>query len=315
MNDSKRVIVTGATGLIGKKLCAQLIDRGYQLVIFSRNPASARQTLPGAAEYVAWTPSERGEWAAAIDGAHGVIHLAGAPISEGILGKRWTEAYKAEIRDSRVIGTRGIVTAMAAARRKPAVFVCASGIGYYGHRDDTRLDESAAPGNDFVARVVVAWEQEAARAEEFGIRTVRIRTGLLLDPESGVLPQIMLPFRLFVGGPVLPGSQWYSWIHPADEIALLLMALEDERVRGPLNATAPEPQTNRDFSATLGKVMESPSWMPVPEFSLRLTLGEMADLVTTGQRVLPYKAQELGYQFQYRELEPALRNLLGKEPA
>ncbi len=312
ISDPKRVVITGATGLIGKKLCARLRDKGYQLVIFSRNPAKARQTVPDAAEYVAWSPAENGTWASAIAGVYGVIHLAGEPIAEGIFGKRWTAANKALIRDSRVIGTRGIVNAMAAAQQKPQVFVCASAIGYYGFRDDTPLDEQAPPGSDFVAQVTVAWEQEAARAETLGIRTVRLRTGLLLDPESGVLPQIMLPFRFFSGGPVLPGNQWYSWIHPDDEIGLILLALEDQRAHGPLNATAPEPETNRDFSATLGRVLGSPSWLPVPELSLRLLLGEMADLVVKGQRVLPRKALALGYQFQYPSLEAALRQLLGK---
>lgn len=235
-----------------------------------------------------------------------------APISEALLGPRWIDEYKAEILNSRVIGTRGLVNAMAGLSPRPSVFVCASAVGYYGYRDATPLDESSPPGDDFVAGVCVAWEREAARADDLGIRRVSLRTGLLLDPEAGVLPQIMLPFRLFSGGPVLPGTQYYSWIHPADEIGLLLLALDDERVRGPLNASAPTPQTNREFSATLGKVISSPSWLTVPQAGLRLALGEMADLVIKGQRVLPKRALELGYQFKFTELEAALRDLLGK---
>jgi uncharacterized protein (TIGR01777 family) len=311
MSNSKRIILTGATGLIGTRLFAALRERGYEVVIFSRSPDAARARLPGAADYVAWTPSEGGPWAAALDGAHAVIHLAGAPISQGLIGVRWTEAYKREIRASRVVGTRGIVQAIAAVRNRPAVLVNASAIGYYGYRDDTPLDESAPPGRDFVAEVTVAWEREALAAEPLGVRVALVRTGIVLDPGAGALGQLLIPFRLRTGGPIMPGTQYYSWIHPADEVGIILLALEDERARGPLNATAPTPQTNRDFTTTLGQVLGSPSWLAVPEFSLRIALGEMADLVTKGQRVLPKRAQELGYSFRFPELAPALRDLLG----
>ncbi|MFN3374800.1 MAG: TIGR01777 family oxidoreductase, partial [Chloroflexus sp.] len=256
-------------------------------------------------------PAEQGPWFAAINGAWGVVHLAGAPISSGLLGKRWTPEYKAEILNSRVIGTRGIVNAMAAAQQRPAVFVCASAVGYYGfYRNNTPLDERAPAGRDFLAQVCVAWEAEAAKAEALGVRTVMLRTGLVLDPDSGALPQLMLPFKLLTGGPILPGTQVYPWIHPADEVGLIRFALENERVRGPLNAAAPNALANRDFAAVLGKVLGSPSWLPVPEFSLRLALGEMADLVVNGQNAVPRKALDLGYQFRFPTLEPALRDLL-----
>lgn len=312
MTENRRIVITGATGLIGRRLFSALQSRGYSLTIFSRNPAQARTVLPGASAYIAWEPAESGPWAEALAGAYGLVHLAGAPISKGLLGPRWYPDYKAEILNSRVIGTRGLVNAMAGLEQRPQVFVCASAIGYYGYRDDTPLDENAPPGDDYVAQVCVAWEREAARADELGIRRVSLRTGIVLDPEEGALNQLLLPFRMFSGGPVLPGSQYYSWIHPADEIGLLLLALEDERVRGPLNATAPNPKTNRAFSETLGRVVGSPSWLPVPEFSLRIALGEMADLVVKGQRVLPKQALALGYQFQFPELEGALRDLLGR---
>jgi uncharacterized protein (TIGR01777 family) len=310
MNNAKRIILTGATGLIGSRLFAALRERGYDVVIFSRSPDAARQKLPGAADYVAWTPAESGPWAAALDGAYGVIHLAGAPISQGLIGVRWTDEYKAEILNSRVVGTRGLVAAMAVASRRPAVLVNASAVGYYGYSDATPLDEYAPAGRDFVAEVCVAWEREAARAEELGVRVARVRTGIVLDPGAGALGQLLLPFRLRTGGPIMPGSQYYSWIHPDDEVGIFLLALEDERARGPINATAPTPETNRDFCATLGAVLGSPSWLPVPEFSLRIALGEMADLVTKGQRVLPRRAQELGYSFKYPELRGALSDLL-----
>jgi uncharacterized protein (TIGR01777 family) len=310
MSNPKRIVLTGATGLIGTSLFAALRERGYELVVFSRSPQSAREKLPGAADYVAWTPSEQGPWFGAVDGAHAVIHLAGAPISQGLLGVRWTEAYKREILESRTIGTRGIVNAIAAARSRPAVLVSASAVGYYGYRDDTPLDESAPPGRDFVAEVCVAWEREAVAAEPLGVRVARVRTGIVLDPGAGALGQLLLPFRLRTGGPIMPGTQYYSWIHPADEVGILLLALEDSRANGPINATAPTPETNRDFTSTLGQVLGSPSWLSVPEFSLRLALGEMADLVVKGQRVIPRRAQELGYIFRFPQLAPALRDLL-----
>lgn len=310
MTNGKRIILTGATGLIGTQLFAALRQRGYEIVIFSRGPADARSKLPGAADYVAWSPAAQGPWASAINGAHAVIHLAGAPISQGLLGLRWTSAYKQEILGSRVLGTRGIVNAIAAAARRPAVLVSASAIGYYGPHDATPLDEQAPPGRDFMAEVCVAWEREAVAAEALGARVVRLRTGILLDPSSGALAQLLIPFRLRTGGPIMPGSQFYSWIHPADEIGLILLALEDERASGPLNATAPNPVTSSDFAATLGRVLGSPSWLPVPEFSLRLALGEMADMVVHGQRVLPRRAQELEYGFRFAGLEAALRDLL-----
>lgn len=312
MSDQKRVIVTGATGLIGKQLFAALKQRGYAVVVFSRNPEHARATLPGAAEYVAWSAAEDGPWVAAVDGAEAVIHLGGAPISAGLIGKRWTREHKADILNSREIGTRGISNAICAASRRPRVLLSASGIGYYGFRDATPIDEDAPAGNDFLARVCIAWEREAARAEEVGVRVVRLRTGIVLDPHSGALDQMLLPFRMMSGGPIMPGTQYYSWIHPADQIGLMLMAIEDERVNGPLNATAPNPETSRDFASTLGKVLGSPSWLAVPEIALQLALGEMSTLVTTGQRALPHKAQSLGYQFRFAQLEPALRDLLGK---
>lgn len=310
MSSNKRIILTGATGLVGSKLFAALRERGYEVVIFSRSPQAARAKLPGAADYLAWQPAAPGPWAAAIDGAHAIINLAGAPISKGLIGPRWTPAYKEEIRSSRVMGTRGLVNAIAAASQRPTVLVNASSIGYYGYNDAMVFDERSPAGNDFVAEVCVAWEQEAARAADLGLRVAYIRTGIVLDPEEGALGQLMIPFRVRTGGPIMPGTQYYSWIHPDDEIGLFLLALEDARVAGPLNATAPNPQTNRDFTRTLGSVLGSPSWLAVPEFSLRIALGEMADLVVKGQRALPRRAEELGYQFRFRDLRPALADLL-----
>ncbi len=306
MSEAKRVIVTGATGLIGKRLCARLTEKGYAVVVFSRNADHARRSVPGMAEYVSWTPDARGDWGQALEGAYGVVHLAGTPIFR----KRWDAAYKAQIRDSRIISTRILVDAMEAAPVQPKVFICGSAVGYYGDTGNIEVNESSPPGDDFLAQVCVAWEQEARRAETLGIRTVLLRTGIVLDAKEGALPQLVVPFRLFVGGPILPGTQWLPWIHIDDEVGLIVLALEDARVSGPLNATAPAPQTNYDFTRTLGKVIGTPSWLPVPGFSLKLLLGELADRLVEGQRAMPQKAQELGYQFQYPTAEQALRNLI-----
>ena len=307
MSDQRRVVVTGATGLIGRALCKKLRERGFAVVVFSRSPNKAQQSVPDAAEYIAWQATETGDWAKAIDGAYAVISLAGASIA----GQRWNEAYKRELYDSRIVATRGLVKAMEQAQTKPKVFVSGSAVGYYGWRDDTPLDEDMTSGKDFLAQLCVDWEREAAVAEQFGVRTSMIRTGIVLDKDEGALSQLLLPFKMFVGGPVLPGTQWLSWIHLVDQVGIIMLALEDERVRGPINATAPTPQTNRDFSATLAQAMGRPSWLPIPGFGLQLLFGEMADaLLINGQRVLPHKAQEYGYQFMYPTLEPALQEIL-----
>lgn len=308
----RRVIVTGATGMLGQTLCQRLIAGGYAVVVFSRNPDAARTAIPGAAEYIAWSPGEPDAWASAIEGAHAVIHLAGAPIA----ARRWTESYKQEILNSRVRGTHGIVSAIEQAAARPQILISASGVDYYGDRGETPIDENAAPGSGFLSQVCIAWEREAQRAVSLGVRTVTLRTGIVLDQHEGALARLLLPFRLGVGGPVLPGSQWWSWIHRDDVTGLILLALEDDRVRGPLNLTAPEPERNRDFSAILGRVLKRPSWAPIPLFALRLLIGEMAGpLLVEKQRALPRKALELGYRFAYPRLEPALRQLLNGENA
>ena len=298
----KRVIVTGATGLIGKAVCKGLRVRDYDVIVFTRDPESARASVPDAAEYVAWQAEETGAWATQIDGAWAIINLAGAPVA----GKRWTDDYKRAIRDSRVIGTRGLVRAIAAANEKPQVLINGSAIGYYGARGATPLDEGAAPGDDFLADVVRDWEAEALEAEALGVRTALIRTGVVLDKDEGALALQKLPFQFFVGGPILPGTQWVSWIHLADEASIILFALEEEELRGPINAVAPAPQTNRAFSAALGGALGRPSWLPVPGFALRLALGEFAETIVTGQRVIPKKALEAGYEFRYGTSAAAL---------
>lgn len=305
MTDTKRVIVTGATGLIGKPLCKRLRERGYTVVAFSRSPDKARNKVE-AAEYVAWKPEENGQWSAAVDGAYAVINLAAA----GLYDKRWTEKFKREIRESRVIGTRGLVEAIGRAKQRPKALINASAVGIYGPRGLERVDESASLGNDFLANVCKDWEAEATRAERYGARVVLLRSGVVLEPSEGALRQLMLPYKFFVGGPILPGNQWLSWIHIDDQIGIILRALEDDQIRGPLNAVAPNAQTNAAFARTLGKVMGRPSLFPVPGFAVRLIVGEVASTVTTGQYVVPKKALDHGYQFRFSDSEAALRDLL-----
>jgi len=308
----KRVVVAGATGNIGKALSKRLVERGYELVVFSRNPDAARESVPGAAEYVAWKPEEQGLWTAAIDGVYGVVHLAGAPFFT-----RWkNEDYKREINESRLHGTRGLIKAMREAKSKPKVFIYGSSVGYYGFENTNRnmkMDEDALAGNDFWGQDSKMLEEEAAKAEELGIRTVILRTGILLSEDSGPLPGQVPQYKRFMGGYILPGTQWYPWIHIDDEVGIIMFALEDERVRGPLNLTAPDPPTNREFYKMLGKVMHRPSWFPMPGGLFKLFLGEAAVVVTMSRRVVPKKALELGYKFEYPDVEKALRQLLHEQ--
>jgi hypothetical protein len=231
--------------------------------------------------------------------------------ASSLFAKRWSDSFKREIRDSRVIGTRGIVNAIGEAANKPRVLINASAVGIYGPRGNEKLDESATLGNDFLAQVCKEWEAAAQDAERSGVRTVLLRSGIVLDPHEGALKQLMLPYQFGVGGPVLPGTQWLSWIHRDDETGIILQALENTTISGPLNATAPNPQTQAQFARSLGNALGKPSWIPVPGFAVRAVVGEVAETVTTGQYVVPKKALDLGYTFQFPTSDGALRDLLG----
>ncbi len=306
----KRVIVVGATGIIGRPLCRILQAAGYELVVFSRDPAAARRLVPDASEYVAWQAEERGDWVSAVDGAWAVVNMAGAPFFAC-----WNAAYKREVSASRQRATRGLIYAMSVANVKPQVFIGGGSIGFYGFMDkgnqkDKELDERQPVGNDWWGRDSLQLEEEILCAEDIGVRTVVIRTGIILDAGAGALGGQLERYQKGQGSYIRPGDQWYSWIHVEDEAELIRFALEDERVRGALNATAPYPERNREFFHILGELLGKPVNTGLPGFVLRLFLGEVATVVIHGRRVMPAKAQELGYKFKYAHAEEALRDLL-----
>jgi hypothetical protein len=304
-----RILVTGATGLIGVKLVEVLRDRGDEVVALSREPERAERSLSAGAQAVAWPdPVAAPPPAQALAGADAVVNLMGEPISQ-----RWSDAVKRRIHDSRVLGTRQLVAGIRQLpeAERPQILVSQSATGYYGPRAEETLDESASPGSDFLAGVVVAWEVEARAAESLGVRVALTRTGVVLTEAGGALGKMLPPFKAGIGGPVAGGRQYISWVHVDDVTGAILHALDDERMRGPVNVTAPAPVTNREFSKALGHVLHRPAVAPVPKLALQLLYGEMAVIVVTGQRVVPQRLQELGYSFRQTDLEPALADVLG----
>ena len=301
-----RVTLTGATGTIGRALVRALLDRGDEVTVLTRDPESAARRL-GDVQAVAWPdPLAAPPPVEALAGRDGVVHLAGESVAQ-----RWSEATKRAIRDSRVLGTRHLVAGLRAAEPRPKVLVSGSATGWYGPHGDERLDESApAAQGDFLAEVTEAWEREAAAAQELGVRVAMARTGVVLSESGGALEQMLPPFKLGVGGPIAGGGQYIPWIHLDDEVGALLFLLDTEAATGPVNLTAPEPVTNKEFSKTLGRVLRRPAFAPVPGFAIKLLFGEMGTVVTSGARVIPARLQELGYAFKCSALEPALRAAL-----
>ena len=298
-----RLVIAGGTGFIGSALCARLIDLGHSLTILARTQSPG--PILSNKDWIIWQPGSPGPWEEAIDGADGVINLAGEPIA-----RRWTQSQKERIRKSRMDTTRDLVTAIRKAKARPKFLLNSSAVGYYGPRGDELITEDGGPGSDFLSRVCIEWEEEAKKAEAFGVRVIRLRTGVVLGRGGGALAKMVPPFKLFIGGPLGTGRQWMSWIQMEDEIGLMVHLMERPEVRGAINATAPGPVTMKEFCQTLGRVLRRPSWAPVPAFVLRVLMGEMSDMVLTGQRVLPGKAQESGYAFKYPNLSEALQACL-----
>jgi uncharacterized protein (TIGR01777 family) len=301
-----RTIITGGTGLIGRALAADLNADGHQVVVLSRNPDQSIG-LPQSVQVEWWDARTAEGWGQLADGARAIVNLAGA----GLADSRWTEQRKQLIRDSRLNTGRAVVQAVDAATSKPEVVVQASGVGYYGPRGNEEITEKDSAGNGFLSQVAIQWEDATAPVDEMGIRRPIIRTSPVLASQGGALPRMLLPFRLFVGGPLGGGKQWFPWIHMADEVRAIRFLMEHTEATGPFNLTAPNPVTNADFARALGRVMRRPALFPAPAFALRLLFGEMATALLDGQRAVPQRLLDLGFAFRFPEIETALRDILG----
>jgi uncharacterized protein len=311
-----RVAVTGATGTIGRALVDALRERGDEVTALSRNSERARGLLDagpedqaGSLEVATWAGPGAGP--PPLDALHGrdaVVHLLGEQIAQ-----RWSDEAKRKIRDSRILSTRHLVTALGelAGGERPKALLSQSGAGWYGHRGDEWLDESGTAGDDFLAQLSADWEAEAGRAETLGVRVVRNRTGVVLAPSGGALEKMLPFFKAGVGGPVAGGRQYVPWIHLDDVVGAILFELDTEAASGPVNLTAPEPATNKELSKVLGRALRRPAFAPVPALAVKALYGEMADIVITGQRAVPGRLTELGYRFRQPDLEAALRDATG----
>jgi uncharacterized protein len=301
-----RVLVTGASGRIGKALCGELLGRGDEVVGLTRSPDKARETEPRMTWH-AWEPTLERPDAAAFEGVEGVINLVGEPINQ-----RWTDEAKQRIMDSRKVATHNLVGTIEGLATKPKVLVSQSAVGYYGNRGDETIDESSTPGDSFDARVCVEWEAAAHEVEAAGVRLAIVRTGQVMEPDGGILGELLLPFKLGLGGPLAGGKQWVPWIHLSDEVGILAWALDTEGVSGVVNGSAPNPVTNKEWSKALGRALGRPAILPIPGFAVEVKFGkEFGKIAQGGQKVLPRRTEELGYAFKWPEIDAALRDLVG----
>ncbi len=306
-----RVAVTGATGFIGRHLVTSLLARGDSVTALTRDPVHARGLLGDHVECVAWSPEEpTGVWRGALSNANAVVHLAGEPIAN----RRWNPAIKKRILDSRVLGTRHLVDAIAKGGHRPGVFVCASGSDFYGaDAGERELDETSPRGAGFLSDVCVAWESEAARAAEWGVREVRLRTGVVLGDSGGALEKMSGPFRWFIGGPVGSGMQWVPWIAIDDLVAIVLLAIDRDSVRGPINVVGPAPVRMREFAKALGAAMGRPSWFRVPSFAVKLAAGDVADSVVGSKRMVSRILAREGFVWRVNSVHDAMKRAVGTE--
>jgi uncharacterized protein (TIGR01777 family) len=301
-----KVLVTGASGRIGKALCDELLARGDEVVGLTRDPEKAR-AAQAQITWHAWEPTLERPAATAFDGVDGVVNLVGEKINQ-----RWTDEAKRKIMDSRKVATHNLVGAIDGLTTKPKVLVSQSAVGYYGNRGDEELDESSAPGESFDASVCVEWEKAAHEVEAAGVRLAIVRTGQVMETGGGILGELLLPFKLGLGGPLAGGNQWVPWIHLSDEVGILIWALDTESVSGVVNGTAPNPVTNKEWSKALGRALHRPAVLPIPGFAVEVKFGrEFGKVAQGGQKVLPKRTEELGYGFKFPEIDAALRNLVG----
>lgn len=295
-----KILITGGSGLIGKALQASFREKGHEMLLASRGE-------PKHENEVQWSVEDGFADATRLEGIDAVVHLAG----ESVSGLRWTDDKKKAIRDSRVLGTRNVVDAISKLKDKPKVFVASSAIGFYGERGDEEVTESSAAGEGFLAEVSKSWESESRRAEDAGIRTVLLRTGIVLSKEGGALGTMLTPFKFGVGGVVGSGKQWMSWISLDDHIAILNYVIENENIRGAVNAVSPHPVTNEEFTKTMGEVLYRPTFIPLPEFAVSMVFGEMGDaLLLASTKVMPKRLQDAGFEFTYTELKAAIEHAI-----
>jgi uncharacterized protein (TIGR01777 family) len=306
-----RVFVSGGTGLIGTRLVRRLLERGDSVTLLTRRPNVAKEHFGDGCKIAEGDPLQAGAWMDVVQDCDAAVNLVG----EGIFNKRWNEEFKTLLYDSRVKSAENVAKAIAW-NPNPSdgitkTLVNASAIGYYGPHGDEELTEADPPGDDMMARLCVAWEEAAKQAESSGVRVAIVRVGVVLDKEGGALPQMLKPFRTIgIGGPVGSGKQWVSWIHHADIVGIFLLALDSRDASGPINGTAPNPVTNKELAKAQGRALHRPAFLPAPGFALRLALGEVAEVVTTGQRVIPKRALTLGYQFHFPQIDAALADVI-----
>ena len=309
MYQNRKVVVAGATGSIGNKLCKLLKESGYEVTVFSRNPENARLKVPYASRYVEFNYEKPGEWVKELDGSLGVINLSGAPVF-----KRWTKKYVREIIDSRVQSTKALVDCIRSAKNRPRFLVNASASGYYGYEisDDNLVTEATPPGNDFWGKLVMDWEAEAKKAEEMKVRVVMIRTSVILSRGEGALGKLEPVFRRNLGGYVKPGTQWFPWIHVVDEISLIKFAMENDFVKGPVNASTPNIPDMKQFASELGRTMKKRGNMAIPPFLIRILIGKGSSVISRGRKVYPKAALDNGFRFRFPDLGMALDDLINR---
>ncbi len=304
-----KIAISGATGFVGSRLVKRLQTEGNRILVLTRNTNFAQKVFPSSTfpnvEIISYTPRVSGAWQDAIAGCDGVVNLAGEPIAE----ERWTPERKQELLNSRKLGTQKIVEAIAQVNPRPTVLVNASAIGYYGTSETATFDENSPAGQDFLSQICQEWEREARKVKDAGVRLVILRFGIVLG-HGGALGKMITPFKLFAGGPIGSGQQWFSWIHLDDIVSLIIQALTQSTMDGVYNATAPHPVRMNELSTTMGEVMNRPSWLPVPGFALEAMLGDGAKVVLEGQQVLPQRTVDSGFQYEYPNLQSALTQIL-----